>query len=450
MEDPLVPTEVLVHSKSSEPNKTLLDSSSSQFSSQEQFTSTVLLSGAENNGVTYRGKSCFFYLIQLEEKKMLVPNTIQLLSTLFRKLCHKFHLTQTIVNKKGNKIKSSPETSASEVLFGSATLEVVQSVKILCPTSVKVRLSWYHPCNLDSSKVDSTLKETYRKRTKFVQMFTTSWEYMLEKIQPYLGEEEDKESEEYRRLDELSKGVISSKRLENMFVRVNVCHTETEWIAQNLRSSLQKMKRNFVKTCHTKVDTDHATALSSDTVSSRHDTTSRTANAHAKQDITKVVRFVGVQNSREYPLTKEDREARMPPGSSATMICGTLKPLRDIKTGLLKFSPRAATPQIYQVLLPTYDRNFITHATPQRGKVHINTSFDVIELATPVANLSLRAERDAFYRIGNQEEVERSSSRNLNLLDQKEKSYVAIEMDTMRKTRMIQRKDSPKRFKISS
>merc|ERR1712176_977569 len=48
------------------------------------------------------------------------------------------------------------------------------------------------------------------------------------------------------------------------------------------------------------------------------------------------VTFLGDDQFREFPLTKENREARMSLGASATLPCGNLKPLREVKTGLYK------------------------------------------------------------------------------------------------------------------
>mmetsp|Transcript_4340 Transcript_4340/g.5461 ORF Transcript_4340/g.5461 Transcript_4340/m.5461 type:complete len:328 (-) Transcript_4340:1260-2243(-) len=215
----------------------------------------------------------------------LVPNAVKLLVSVFVKLAKKFHLNQLFSSEDGLQICCSAEGKALQVLFGSAILQVHQSISIVQGTTIKAQLGWYHPFNLMNSGIPVHAQaQLYKKRERFVLLFNGSWQHLLDKIKPLLSISDDSDCDSFN---------------ESIYIPVHV-HQYMCPKALNLKPVLKTSK-------------SLTTILSSK--ASR-------------------VRFSEEDIVRDVPVAKEDREARMGIGGICTLPGGRLKPLRSPKTGL--------------------------------------------------------------------------------------------------------------------
>lgn len=247
-------------------------------------------------------------VLSLDNGRVLVPNAKQLLYRLFTKIAKKFHLEKIFTSRDISKVCCSAGEETRRVLFGSAVLEVFLTTTVVSSSIVKTDLLWHHPYNNPEAGGTPSQEEThaiYQKRARFIQLFNSTWQHMLDKIRPFLSIEEyndELDNKENLMVSQRSGGkklFSSPESNTSKFVPVIVQHDNTETI--NLQSSLKLPRSN-----------------------------SSTERKGLR------VTFLGDDRFREFPLTKENREARMSLGASATLPCGNLKPLREVKTGLYK------------------------------------------------------------------------------------------------------------------
>lgn len=226
------------------------------------------------------------------------------LANLFLSLSKKLQLDLTRCEDKDTTICCEASLKTRAVLFGSCTLQVIQTINMKDNTAI-ITLHWIHPLPDEAIRPFTHVTKGLEKRTKFIRLFNSIWSKQLKTLLAELIK--DYECSEYDGIDISPGGEAEVSQFS---------------IQKTINDSL--MKSHITKSL--KVNNTEPFKEK------------RLVKTSSSQKVT----FSNNYSVHELSLSRESREARMGLDGSAVFSDGKPKPLVSVKTGALVW-PIAST-----------------------------------------------------------------------------------------------------------